>query len=119
MELRVLSDDDVLRLEAIGPIRGVDLTLESEATEQVMGGKTSPPMVLLSLETGRFIDSNGLAWLVAVNRRFGKMGGKIDRPLRSGEHPGPFENDATGPGVEPRRRRACGTPCDPRGISIE
>ncbi|NQT12455.1 MAG: STAS domain-containing protein [Planctomycetes bacterium] len=77
MELRVLADDDVLRLEAIGPIRGVELTLESEATKQIMGGKTIPPMVLLSLEKGRFIDSNGLAWLVAVNRRFGKMDGKL------------------------------------------
>jgi anti-anti-sigma factor len=77
MELRVLSDDDVLRLEMIGPIVGVELTLESETTEQLMGGKASPPMVLLSLESGRFIDSNGLAWLVAVNRRFGKMGGKL------------------------------------------
>lgn len=77
MELRVLADDDVLRLEAIGPIVGVELTLESEATAQVMGGNSNPPMVLLSLERGRHIDSNGLAWLVAVNRRFGKLGGKL------------------------------------------
>lgn len=77
MELRVLSDDDVLRLEVTGPIAGVELTLESEATEQLMGGKSSPPAVLLSLERARFIDSNGLAWLVAVNRRLGKLDGKM------------------------------------------
>ena len=77
MEIRVLSDDDVLRVEAVGPIVGVELTLASEATDQLMGGKANPPMVLLSLENGRFIDSNGLAWLVAVNRRFGTMGGKL------------------------------------------
>jgi len=78
MELTILSsDNDVVRMRLSGEVVQATLPGLSERIETLLGSEDYRRRVLLDLAQTPFIDSSGLGWLLALNKRFRESAGML------------------------------------------
>jgi anti-sigma B factor antagonist len=78
MNLNVLGDDEeVLRLQVVGRVIQEDLDPDNDPLDGLLGDRAAARRVLLDLSQTDYIDSSGLALLLAWHKRLLRAGGKL------------------------------------------
>jgi len=77
MNLRVLGDEDVLRLDVVGRVVQEDLDPERDPLDGLLGERGYARAVLLGMGQAEYIDSSGLALILVWHKRFLGAGGKL------------------------------------------
>jgi anti-anti-sigma factor len=76
--LRVLRPEaGFVRLELVGQITRSDWPAEYDPLVELCGRDIHTSKVLLNLSQANYLDSSGVSWLLACNKRFKEAGGTL------------------------------------------
>jgi anti-anti-sigma factor len=77
LNMTVANDDgDVVVVHCEGDINQIYFQI-GNPLERLLGCMTFTRKVIINFEKVNFLDSSGLSWLVACNRRFQQQGGRL------------------------------------------
>jgi anti-anti-sigma factor len=78
MELKLVwNDGEIVRVESAGKVSRDGWTPNRNPFADLCGPAIFSRKVLLSLSNSHYLDSTGVEWLLASNKRFKEAGGKL------------------------------------------
>ncbi len=78
MQLSLVSDDNnVVRLRLAGRVEQSEIVPENDPLVENLGDDAYTRSVLVDLSEVEMIDSSGVAWLLAMHKKFRESGGKL------------------------------------------
>ena len=78
MKLQIAADEGhLVRLQVDGQITQRDITPGGDPISDLLGPDAYTKQVLLDLSRSSIVDSSGIGWLIAANKRFKEKGGRL------------------------------------------